>query len=189
MIANAVTAARLVLLAPLYLLIVRGDDRSRWMALALFLLAGITDIIDGRLARARGEASAFGAMLDLIADRLLTLTVLAALLAEGSLTGVAAFAAVILVARDLIVAGYSEALPGRLGAQVGPLEKGKITLQFLGLALLIAPQAVRFGRYSQHDLGRALIELAAVVTLVTLVDYSARALRAFRTGPGGDPTV
>ncbi len=178
MISNAITCARLVLLAPLWLLIVRADDRSRWFAMILFVIAGLSDVIDGRVARARGEASAFGAMLDLIADRLLTLSVVSALLTAGLLTGFPAAAGVLLILRDLVVASFGEGLAGRLRIGVSGLERAKIALQFVALALLIAPQVLVFGGSNQHQIASGVLILSALIALLTLADYARRAARA-----------
>ena len=179
MISNLVTALRIVLLAPLAWLIWRGGDAGRWLALGVFLLAGLTDVVDGRLARRLGEVSAAGALLDLIADRLLTLTTILALVGAGAVSGWGLAAAWVLVARDIVVASFGETLPGRLGVKVSPLERVKIAFQFLGLALLIAPRLTPAG----VDLGAAgglCLAGAALLALITLADYSARAVRALK---------
>jgi cardiolipin synthase len=180
MIANAITSARLVLVAPLWLLIVRADDRSRWFALIVFMMAGISDVVDGRLARARGETSSLGAMLDLIADRLLTLSVVSGLLTAGLLSGLGAVAAIVLVLRDLVVASFGEALGERLKISVAGLERAKIAFQFLAFALLIAPPVPVFGPADQHQLGRVMLIIAALLALVTLIEYSTRAAQVLR---------
>jgi len=179
MISNAVTSLRIVLLAPFCVLLLTG---ARWWALAVFLAAGLTGILDGFLARRLGEASAFGAMLDLISDRLLTVVTLGALVVVGTLTGWGAVAALVLVLRDLIVASLNEALPGRLGIRVSTLERVKITTHFLAAGLLIAPEFWHpAAGMSQYGVGAILLAVAALLALVTVADYWARALRVFTT--------
>jgi phosphatidylglycerophosphate synthase len=122
MISNSVTSLRILLLAPLYVLLVNaGGQPIGWWALVVFLLAGLTDIADGFLARRLNEVSAAGAMLDLTADRLLTLTVVAGLVVGGALGGWSALAGVILIARDVIVSSLNEAQPGKLAIPVSPI--------------------------------------------------------------------
>jgi CDP-diacylglycerol--glycerol-3-phosphate 3-phosphatidyltransferase len=182
LISNTVTSLRIVLLAPLYLLLTTGQgETARWAALAVFLAAGFTDVVDGFLARRLNEVSAFGAMLDLIADRLLTVITMLALIVGGTLGGWGALAGVVLVARDLIVASLNEACPGRLAIRVSPLERVKITFQIVGFAVLIAPEFWRpTAQLSQHGLGAVLLGISAALALVTLADYSGRALKALR---------
>lgn len=182
MISNTVTSLRIVLLIPLYLLLTTGQgEAARWEALAVFLAAGFTDVVDGFLARRLNEVSAFGAMLDLIADRLLTVITLLALIVGGTLSGWGALAGVVLVARDLIVASFNEACTGRLAIRVTPLERVKITFQIVGFAVLIAPEFWRPSpALSLHDLGALLLAISAALALVTLVDYAGRAVKALR---------
>jgi CDP-diacylglycerol--glycerol-3-phosphate 3-phosphatidyltransferase len=183
MISNSVTSLRILLLAPLYLLLVApGGHAFGWWPLAVFLLAGLTDIADGFLARRLNEVSAAGAMLDLIADRLLTLTVVSGLVAGGVLDGWGALAGVVLIARDVIVSSLNEAQPGKLAIRVSPIERVKITLQFLGFGLLMAPPFWSPGpELSLHRLGVWALMLSAALALVTLGDYAVRAARSFRT--------
>jgi CDP-diacylglycerol--glycerol-3-phosphate 3-phosphatidyltransferase len=173
MISNSVTALRIVLLAPLAFFLSGPQPQLPWAALIVFLLAGFTDAVDGRLARALNEVSRFGAMLDLIADRLLTLVVVLALIASGELHGLALIAGLVLVARDMVVASFGEAVVG-LNLTVTPLERVKITLQFLGFGLLIAPPLPAFG--PQRLLGHASLELSAVFCFVTVASYARRTI-------------
>jgi len=174
MISNTLTIARIVLLAPLMWLLAEASATAHWAALGVFLLAGLTDVLDGRVARALGEVSRLGAMLDLIADRLLTLAVVGGLIAGGALAGAWMAAGVALVARDLVVASFGETLPD-FGAKVSPLERVKITLQIAGFALLIAPPAV--ATIPQHEIGRWALAASAVLAAVTVAIYARRAGR------------
>jgi CDP-diacylglycerol--glycerol-3-phosphate 3-phosphatidyltransferase/cardiolipin synthase len=189
MTANAVTTLRLLLLVPLGALLLCGTDAaSRWEALGVFLAAGLSDILDGFLARRLGQASAFGAVLDLVADRLLTAVTVIALIAAGTLRGWAVAPAVVLILRDLIVASLNEALPGLLAIRVSALERFKIAAQFTALALLIAPDVRRPElRLSLHDAGVILLGIAALLALVTVADYWRRALREFAAARQGGP--
>ena len=171
MLPNLITGVRLLALVPLYVLIAHGGTGERGLALAVFLLAGASDVVDGWLARRLGLSSAFGAFLDLIADRLLTLAAVVGLIAAGRLPGVWAAAGLLLVVRDLVVAGLNESFAG-LGIRVTPAEKAKVALQFLGLALLIAPPLGE----AQVWLGRGALGLSAVLTAFLTVGYVRRAV-------------
>jgi CDP-diacylglycerol--glycerol-3-phosphate 3-phosphatidyltransferase len=181
MVSNLVTLSRVVLLAPLAWLALRGDGSGRWGAVAVFLLAGLTDVVDGRIARARGEVSVGGALLDLIADRLLTMTTLVVLVVAGALHGWGVAAGWALIARDLIVASLGEAFAGRLGIKVTMVERVKITCQFGGLALLLAPAGASAAGVPLGDAGEAALVVAALLALVTLTDYGRRAVKALRS--------
>jgi phosphatidylglycerophosphate synthase len=179
MVSNAITLFRTFLTLPLlWLLAFNGDAR---IALALFLGAGLLDMVDGKVARARNETSAFGAMIDLLGDRLLTAATVIGLIAGGSTV---ALIGLVLVLRDFVVAGLNEALPGKLEIKVSALEKVKIVAAFLGLSLLIV--SLIFVQASQASMAAvtgqiamwALI-VAALLTLATMVDYWRRGLKAF----------
>jgi CDP-diacylglycerol--glycerol-3-phosphate 3-phosphatidyltransferase len=179
MISNTVTALRLLLLVPLYVLASSCEVELRWAAVGVYLLAGLTDILDGFLARKLGEVSAAGAMLDLLADRLMMLVVVAALAAAGTLHGLGLLAGVALIGRSVVVATLNEALPGRLDIRVSPLERVKITFQVVGFTLLIAPPFAFLGRET-WDFGVASLVISAALSIWTVIDYAGRAWRAFR---------
>ncbi len=184
MISNTITGLRLVVLVPLFALLAQPDAPARdWFALAIFLFAGATDVLDGYLARRLGETSAFGAMLDLVADRLLTLATVTGLIAGGRLGALVMAAGLILIVRDVVVAALGEALPGRLGIRAGLMEKIKIACQFAGLALLIVPPDVLSWRFAGLNPGGLLLLAAAALACLTLADYSMRAAREFKASP------
>jgi len=173
MISNTITLFRTLLTIPLFALLAFGGNA--WIALALFLGAGLLDMVDGKVARARNETSAFGAMIDLVGDRLLTFAAVLGLIVGDVLEGVHVVAGIVLIARDLIVASLNEALPGRLGPRVGALEKVKIVAAFAALTLLIAPTLFA----QQQMFGLGALWLAAALTLATVVGYWLAALREF----------
>lgn len=196
MVSNAITIFRTLLTLPLFALLAFGG--SAWIALALFLGAGLLDMIDGKVARARNEVSPFGAMIDLIGDRLLTVAAVLGLALGGSAT---AIVGIVLIVRDLVVASLNEALPGKLDIRVSVIEKLKIAMAFIGLSLLIVAKGCAQVSASQiaewpsapdagwasgvlgamiGQVGAVALALAAALTLITLIDYWRRALRAFK---------
>ena len=176
--ANFITLLRIAFLPFIYVALASGGDAGRWAGLALFTLAALTDLIDGYVARTTGTASPLGAMLDLGADRLLTLVTVAGLLVGGALGPLAMAAGVVMVARDLVVATFGEAL-GKGGRMVeSKLERPKIALQFMGLGLLIFPFSA-FPSGTQIAGAVALIG-ASGLALMTLVIYTRHAVPVLR---------
>jgi phosphatidylglycerophosphate synthase len=169
MTANLVTLVRILLLPVLAAAILTGHG---WTALALFLAAGATDVVDGQLARRLGQTSALGAMLDLLADRLLTLTSLGALIATGAFAGVWVVAPLVLIARNFAVAGLQQTLPEG-DFDLAAIEYPKIALNFLGVSLLLAPVGAT-------DAGLWAIAASATLSAVSVAIYARRALPAFR---------
>ncbi|MEZ5971848.1 MAG: CDP-alcohol phosphatidyltransferase family protein [Hyphomonadaceae bacterium] len=176
MISNAITIFRTLLTVPLFALLAFGGGAYGWWPLVVFLGAGLLDMVDGRVARARNETSAFGAMIDLIGDRLLTYAAVLGLITGGGLAGLEVVPGLVLVVRDVFVASMNEALPGKLGPRVGLLEKVKITAAFLALSLLVAPTFFD----QQHMVGVGVLWIAAALTVVTVTGYWMAALKAFR---------
>ncbi|WP_417493894.1 CDP-alcohol phosphatidyltransferase family protein [Maricaulis sp.] len=183
MISNAVTLFRMSLVLPLFILLAMGGPG--WIALALYLGSGLLDVVDGKLARGLGESSPLGAMLDLVADRLLTLAAVAGLLVHGDLGLAAACAAVILVARCNVVASFGEALATRPALVSSRFEYPKIVLSFAGLGLAMMPlDQVPGTQIELAPIAETLIVLAAALTLVTLTGYARQTVRAL-AGQGG----
>lgn len=182
MLSNAITIFRTLLTIPLFAILAFGGGADRLIAVVLFLGAGLLDMVDGKVARARNEVSAFGGMMDLVGDRLLTFAAVAGLVAGGALGPFNVVAGLILIARDLVVSSLNEALPGKLGARVSALEKAKIVAAFLALTLLIAGPGLGSFADEAAAWGAGALWIAAVLTGVTVVQYWLRALAAFRAG-------
>ena len=69
--ANYITILRILLIVPILLLASPDSDPINWIALVIFIIAGITDHLDGYIARKTLSTSNLGALLDLVADKLL----------------------------------------------------------------------------------------------------------------------
>lgn len=167
MISNSITLFRLALLAPLFWLLLGGGG---WAAAAIYLAAGLLDVVDGQVARRLHESSRLGGFLDLVGDRLLTLAMVVGLAVGGALSGWTAVAAAVLVGRCLVVASLNEALAADGPLAGARLEPAKVALQFAGLALLAAPDFTAAG-VASRGVGGVLIGLSALLALATLADY------------------
>src|SRR5215475_9629800 len=114
----------------------------RWVALAVFISAGVTDILDGYFARTWGQQSSLGRMLDPIADKLLVASCLLILAAEDTIRGWGLLAAVVILCREILVSGLREYLAElRVGVPVTRLAKWKTTGQMVAVGFLIAGEA------------------------------------------------
>ena len=148
-------------------------EASRWLALTIFALAGITDFLDGYLARAWSQQSPLGRMLDPIADKLLVGAALLLLVADQTISGWSIWAALIILSREILVSGLREFL-AELNATVtvSRLAKWKTALQMVALCVLLAGNA---GDGVCHcgavDIGLGLLWLSALLTLYTGLDY------------------
>jgi cardiolipin synthase len=150
----------------------------RWLALAVFISAGITDILDGYLARMWGQQSSLGRMLDPIADKLLVASCLLMLAAEKSIHGWTLLAAVIILCREILVSGLREFLAElRVGVPVTRLAKWKTFGQLVAIGFLIAGEAGEKVLPQTIQIGIGLLWLSALVTLYTGWDYMRAGLR------------
>ncbi|KUG59282.1 CDP-diacylglycerol--glycerol-3-phosphate 3-phosphatidyltransferase [Serinicoccus chungangensis] len=168
---NALTVLRIALV-PLFgwlLLSGGGDDAGlRWWALAVFLVAIGTDWVDGHLARRQGLITAFGKLMDPIADKALIGTALVGL---SLLSQLSWWVTVVILVREVGITLMRFVVIRR---GVIPASKGgklKTVLQAVGIAVLVAPVAGWF-----QDLGLWVMYAATLVTVVTGVDYVRQAL-------------
>ncbi|HEY0224734.1 MAG TPA: CDP-diacylglycerol--glycerol-3-phosphate 3-phosphatidyltransferase [Pseudolabrys sp.] len=150
----------------------------RWLALAVFIAAGVTDILDGYLARIWGQQSSLGRMLDPIADKLLVASCLLMLAAEETIRGWTLLAAVIILCREILVSGLREFLAElRVGVPVTRLAKWKTLGQLVAIGFLIAGEAGEKVLPQTVQIGITLLWLSAIVTLYTGWDYLRAGLR------------
>ena len=155
----------------------RGDFAS-WLAVGIFVAAGITDYLDGYFARAWAQHSALGRMLDPIADKLLVAAALLMLAANQTIAGWSLWAAVIILSREILVSGLREFL-GELsvGVPVTQLAKYKTTLQMVAIAFLLShPAGNKLFAYTTLS-GLTLLWVSALLTLYTGYDYLRAGLR------------
>jgi CDP-diacylglycerol--glycerol-3-phosphate 3-phosphatidyltransferase len=164
-VANGLTVLRLLLVPFFVAFLTAGGTGWRVAAFALFIIASVTDLLDGRLARQRGLITDFGKIADPVADKALTGSALITLSALGELswwvTGVILARELGITALRLIVIRRSVIAASRGG-------KLKTLLQVVAISLYILP--------GPFGLARPLVMAAAVVvTLVSGADYLVRA--------------
>jgi CDP-diacylglycerol--glycerol-3-phosphate 3-phosphatidyltransferase len=172
---NLLTVGRIVLIAPFVVLFFAGGAAARWTALALFIVAAVTDWLDGYLARRLNQGSPLGRMLDPIADKLLVATALLVLITTRDIAGWNIVAALSILLREIAVSGFREHL-GPLGVTVPvtALAKWKTTAQLVALSLLIAPAA-----WAKLP-GIAFLWIAAILTLITGWGYLKATIAALK---------
>jgi cardiolipin synthase len=152
--------------------ILQGGLWLRWLALAIFIAAGVTDILDGYFARSLGQQSSFGRMLDPIADKLLVSSCLLMLAADGTIVGWSLWAAIVILCREILVSGLREYLAElRVSVPVTRLAKWKTTLQLIAIGFLLAGKAGDVIVPVVTPMGLALLWLSALLTLYTGWDY------------------
>jgi len=152
--------------------ILAGGLWLRWVALALYVAAAITDFFDGYLARVWSQQSAIGRMLDPIADKLLVSTCLLMLASDGTIRGWSLWAAIVILCREILVSGLREFLAElRVSVPVSRLAKWKTTMQLVAVGVLITGQAGEAVLPGVNLIGLILLWISAVLTLYTGYDY------------------
>ena len=188
---NILTLSRIVTVPLLAFLLWWPDWNFGYaMAWVLYCLMGITDYIDGYLARASGAVSKLGIFLDPIADKIMVAAVILILTAQGYLRGpyagdIHVIAGLIILIREIAVSGLREFLGGlQVSIPVSKLAKWKTTFQLVALGALILGGAVHGPPCSSlgedcgmlranwiHLVGLFALWGAAILTLVTGWDY------------------
>jgi cardiolipin synthase len=160
--------------------IMDGPLWLRWVALAVFIAAAVTDFLDGYYARIWDQHSAFGRMLDPIADKLLVASCLLMLAADGIIHGWTLWAAIVILCREILVSGLREYLAAlRVSVPVTKLAKWKTTVQLIAIGFLLAGDAgdqmvgavvPQLGP-AVTQLGLLLLWISAIFTIYTGWDY------------------
>ncbi|RED17908.1 CDP-diacylglycerol--glycerol-3-phosphate 3-phosphatidyltransferase [Pontivivens insulae] len=173
-IPNILTVLR-VLAAPAIALIFLVFERplADWVALVLFVGAALTDYVDGWIARAWDQGSAFGKMLDPIADKAMVIIALSALFALRGLDWTFVIPTTIILLREVLVSGLREFL-GNVKLDVTQIAKWKTTVQMFAIAVLLGAGAL--GSTLFDGLGLLLLWIAALLTLLSGLDYFRKAL-------------
>lgn len=166
------SAARIVLTPVVMWLVLEGEgESSELIAAALFCVAAATDWVDGRLARRWDVTSKLGSFLDTTADKLLVSGVLIALLAAGR---VSTWIVAVIIGRELVIMGLRGVIAAE-GEVMTPSMLGKLktSVQFLAITLaILRPGEPIAGLY----LDEWVMLAAAVITVVSAIDYLMRAL-------------
>ena len=178
-LANRLTVSRIAVIPLILLLLAIPHAWAAWLALILFTAAGITDWLDGYMARRDNQITAIGQFLDPIADKLLVASVILLLVYNGQINGISVLPATIILLREVAVSGLREFLAGvRVSVPVSRLAKWKTTIQLLALGFLMvgryAPQSI-----PSTSIGDFGLWAAGALTVITAWDYWRASLKHF----------
>ena len=197
---NALTVLRIALVPVFVVAFVLPGDGARLVAFGVFVIAGVSDWLDGFAARKLKAGSDFGRMLDPIADKVLVAVALMMLVAEGTFrrvnpeTGASVFSllrlvpALIILAREILVSGLREFLAGtRVSVPVTAVAKFKTAVQMIAIgAMILTPLADEFfpGLPSRgySAVAYVLLWVAAALTVYTGVIYFRNGMAHLRPG-------
>lgn len=181
-IPNALTLLRIALI-PVFVLVFYLPYHWSFMASALiFALAGITDWLDGYLARKLNQFTPFGAFLDPVADKLMVAIALV-LLVERFDSWWFTIPAMIIIGREIVISALREwmaELGNRTSVAVSYVGKVKTTFQILAILVLLAAAPQRSGLLL--DSGLLLLYISALLTLWSMMLYIRAAWPTFEMG-------
>lgn len=184
---NLLTISRIVVIPVIFLSIYIHAVWWSVIAAVLFIMAAITDYFDGYLARSRNETSAFGRLLDPIADKLLVLSALLIIVANRMVDELSYIPVGIIMCREVLVSGLREFLAEvKVGMPVTRLAKWKTGFQMTALSMILMSRVgiIEIGGTFVPVwgvLGEILLWVAGVLTFITGYDYFKKSLDYVRS--------
>ena len=138
---------------------------ANYIAVAIFIVASLTDLLDGKIARKYNLVTDFGKFMDPLADKLLVCAAMICLIETGQL---AAWIVIVIISREFIISGFRlVAADNGVVIAASYWGKFKTTFQMLMVIVLILNFDNRYFRL----LGTVLTYIALVLTVVSLIDY------------------
>lgn len=183
---NLLTLSR-IFAVPLFVILMW---KASWVgytaAFILYCLAGLTDYLDGYLARSNGTVSKLGVFLDPVADKIMVAAVIVMLIHNDHIASWHVIPALVIILREITVSGLREFLAtARVSLPVSQLAKWKTTFQMVALgALILAPASAHWWRaLPAQQVGLVTLWLAGALTLITGWDYLRIGLRHMTDEP------
>jgi len=180
---TALTLGRIVLVPVLVLLFYLPFEWCKPAAAVVFALGGITDWLDGYLARRLGQHSAFGAFLDPVADKVMVAVVLV-MLVQDNPTLWMVLPAMVIIGREIVISALREwmaEIGQRARVAVSVLGKVKTTAQIAALLLMLYHDPI--AGVSTFTVGFVLLYISAVLTLYSMIEYLRAGIAAAARAP------
>ena len=164
---NKLTIFR-VLLIPFFvvvLLINPDNSINRYIADAIFIIASLTDMLDGKIARKYNLVTDFGKFMDPLADKLLVCSALICLIETRQ---VPAWVVIIIIAREFVISGFRLVVSDN-GIVIAASYWGKFKTVFQMFMIIV--MVANIDHIVAYTLGQILMYIALVLTVVSLIDY------------------
>ena len=151
-----------------------GGAANKWIALVLFIVASLTDMLDGKIARKYNLVTNFGKFMDPLADKLLVCSAMICLIPSGKLPTAVV---IVIIAREFIISGFRlVAADNGIVIAASYWGKFKTVFQMTAVVLLI------FNIPPLSVLTSAVLWIAVILTVVSLVDYVAKNIKVLTEG-------
>lgn len=164
---NKLTIFRVILIPffVVFLLLDPSNQTYRYIADAIFIIASLTDTLDGKIARKYNLVTNFGKFMDPLADKLLVSAAMICLIATGQL---AAWIVIVIISREFIISGF-RLIASDNGIVIAASYWGKFKTVFQMLMIIVLIANIQMPFFTV--LGTILIYVALVLTIVSLIDY------------------
>ena len=164
---NKLTIFRVILIPffVVFLLLDPSNQTYRYIADAIFIIASLTDMLDGKIARKYNLVTNFGKFMDPLADKLLVSAAMICLIATGQL---AAWIVIVIISREFIISGF-RLIASDNGIVIAASYWGKFKTVFQILMIIVLIANIQMPFFTV--LGTILIYVALVLTIVSLIDY------------------
>lgn len=151
---------------------------AKWIALVLFCVASLTDLLDGKIARKYNLVTNFGKFMDPLADKMLVSSAFICLIVTRQ-DALPAWIVIVIIAREFIISGFRlVASDNGIVIAASYWGKFKTTFQMFAIIALIAD----FGGNAAHIIELLLVYVALILTLVSLIDYLAKNINVLKEG-------
>ena len=164
---NKLTCLRMILIIPfvIFMLAGAGEGVYKWIALAIFIIASLTDMLDGQSARKYNLITEFGKFMDPLADKLLVCSAMICLVELGRLP---AWICIIIIAREFAISGF-RLIASDKGVVIAANMWGKTkTVSQMAMVILMI---ANFDIPAISILTTAVMYIACALTLISLVTY------------------
>ena len=174
---NKLTVLRIIMVPffVFFMLTNAGGAANKWIALVIFCVASLTDMLDGQIARARGLVTNFGKFMDPLADKLLVCSAMICLIPLGKLT---AWFVIVIIAREFIISGF-RLVASDNGIVIAASYWGKfktVSQMFMVIVMIMDLGGVF------DVIGTVLMWAALILTIVSLIDYIAKNVEVLTQG-------
>ena len=181
--ANIITVGRMFLIPVVMVFLFDPAPWAGWVAMSIFVVAGVSDLIDGYLARLYGQVSIIGAFLDPLADKLMVMAVMVMLI---PLERIPAWLVVVILARELVITGLRGIASAEgiiISASAGG--KFKTAYQVFGLSFLLIHY--EYLDIRTHVVGLWLMYMSAAISLWSGWEYCFEFWKVSKLRGGNSP--
>ena len=167
---NKLTIFRVILIPFFFFFLLLEPDNQTFRLIAdlIFIVASLTDMLDGKIARKYHLVTNFGKFMDPLADKLLVCAAMVCLVATGQL---AAWIVIIIISREFIISGF-RLIASDNGIVIAASMWGKFKTVFQMLMIIVLIANIPLAAFDM--IGTVLTYVALVLTVVSLVDYIAK---------------